>query len=522
MQNNTKPRPLILAPAGSKVSFLAALAAGADAVYCGLKSFSARMEADNFTMEELAPLVGLAHEKGTKVYITLNSLVKPGELEMCGKLLDQLNSQVKPDAIIIQDLAFAALARQTGFAGEIHLSTLANVSFPEGVKKAVKDHDVKKVVIPRELNIDEIKAMSAACPEDASLEIFLHGALCYGVSGRCYWSSYLGGKSGLRGRCVQPCRRVYSQKNQSERFFSCQDLSVDVLAKVLLTIPEISTWKIEGRKKGPHYVYYTVSAYKLLRDHGNEPEMKRRALSYLEQALGRHGTHYNFLPQRPQPPVSVKTHTGSGMLVGSIKGGKQKTFIIPRENLLAGDLLRIGYEDSLGHSISKVTKSVPKKGRLYLKVPSKNVPLNGTPVFLIDRREKGLSDLIRGLEKELARRDPILVKPSDFTVRLPKKGRKPAKPVEMVVRRKAGRGKAGQIPGLWLSTSDSEHLPKKNTIRGNWWWLPPVVWPDDEQKLRESIGSFIKRGGRNFVLNAPWQTAFFPKTKGFKGFPVLL
>jgi putative protease len=288
MHNNTKPSPLILAPAGSRASFLAAIAAGADAVYCGLKSFSARMEADNFTMEELAPLVKFAHGKGIKVFITLNSLVKPDESEICGKILDQLEKHVKPDAIIIQDLAFAALARQTGFSGEIHLSTLANASFPQGLKKAVKDYGIKKVVIPRELNIDEIKEMSAACPEDASLEIFLHGALCYGVSGRCFWSSYLGGKSGLRGRCVQPCRRIYSQKNQKERFFSCQDLSVDVLAKTLLTIPEISTWKIEGRKKGPHYVYYTVSAYRLLRDQGDNPEMKKKALSYLEQALGRH------------------------------------------------------------------------------------------------------------------------------------------------------------------------------------------------------------------------------------------
>jgi putative protease len=203
------------------------------------------------------------------------------------------------------------------------------------------------------------------------------------------------------------------------------------------------------------------------------------------------------------------------MLVGTIKGGRHESFIIPREMLLAGDLLRIGYEDGSGHSISKVTKSVPKKGRLHLKLPPKKIPSNGTPVFLIDRREKGMTDLIRGLEKEAALiKGRKIIPTSDFKLRLPQKGRKAVKSFEMVVRRKPGRGKAGQIPGLWMSPSDLEHLPKKNTIKGNWWWLPPVVWPDDEKKLSELVNGFIKRGGRNFVLNAPWQTAFFARPKG--------
>ena len=112
--------------------------------------------------------------------------------------------------------------------------------------------------------------MAAQCPDDLGLEVFVHGALCYAVSGRCYWSSYLGGKSGLRGRCVQPCRRFYHQKSQNGRFFSCYDLSIDVLVKVMLDIPAIHAWKIEGRKKGPHYVYYTTRAYQLLRDYARK------------------------------------------------------------------------------------------------------------------------------------------------------------------------------------------------------------------------------------------------------------
>ncbi len=122
--------PAILAPAGSRASFLAALAAGAEAVYCGLKAFSARMEAKNFSLNELGALTELAHAKGTRVFVALNTLITPGELEAAGRLLDQLNRYVHPDAVIVQDLAMAGLVRQTGFAGEVVWSTLANVSFP--------------------------------------------------------------------------------------------------------------------------------------------------------------------------------------------------------------------------------------------------------------------------------------------------------------------------------------------------------------------------------------------------------
>ncbi len=269
------------------------------------------MEAKNFSIEELVPLTLLAHNKGVKVYVALNALLKPNDLDTAGELLQQLKRHVKPDGIIIQDLAFVQLAKQTGFSGELHLSTLSNVSFSAALQQVQKSLGVHRVVIPRELNIDEIKAMAAACPKNLNLEVFVHGALCYGVSGRCYWSSYFGGKSGLRGRCVQPCRRIYKQNDQNKRFFSCQDLSLDVLVKVLRTIPQIRTWKIEGRKKGPHTIFYTVKAYRILRDQGTDPKMKKEALHMLSYALGRSGTHYNFLPQRPQNPIRINSQTGS-------------------------------------------------------------------------------------------------------------------------------------------------------------------------------------------------------------------
>ncbi|MEJ2639134.1 MAG: U32 family peptidase, partial [Desulfosarcinaceae bacterium] len=272
-------KPEILAPAGNRAAFLAALAAGADAVYCGLKQFSARMEAKNFQLEELAQLTALAHKKRVRVYVTLNTLLKPDETQEMGGLIATLTGRVGPDALIVQDLGVVRLARQAGFKGELHLSTLANVSFPAAIGWIPGKLPVQRVVLPRELSVDEIKQMAAQCPPGLSLETFIHGALCYAVSGRCYWSSFLGGKSGLRGRCVQPCRRLYRQGDRRQRRFSCQDLGLDVLVKVLAGVPQVTTWKIEGRKKGPHYVYYTVTAYRLLRDHGRDPTEKKTALA---------------------------------------------------------------------------------------------------------------------------------------------------------------------------------------------------------------------------------------------------
>ncbi|MBU4054487.1 MAG: U32 family peptidase, partial [Proteobacteria bacterium] len=337
-----KQKPAILAPAGNKEAFMAAIAAGADAVYCGLKQFSARKEAKNFALEELNRLTRFAHEKGVGVYIAINALLKTGEIQKAALLVAQLEKYVKPDALIIQDLSLVQIARSVGFSGEIHFSTLANVSFPSALKMADQKMGIHRVVVPRELNIDEIKMMAASCSPNLQLEVFVHGALCYGVSGRCYWSSFLGGKSGLKGECVQPCRRQYAQKDQSAKFFSCRDLSLDVLVKVLLNIKEIAAWKIEGRKKGPHYVYYTTQAYKLLRDEAGDPQTKKTAVQLLERALGRPGTHFFFLPQRPYNPVEIQGQTGSGLLIGKITGEQSAVLLKPLEALLPGDLLRIG------------------------------------------------------------------------------------------------------------------------------------------------------------------------------------
>jgi len=505
------PKPEILAPAGNKDALLAALAAGADAVYCGLKSYSARMAAQNFSIDELAALADLARRQGTKLYLTVNTLLKPSELQPLAAELDLVQRCIKPDALIVQDLAAVQIAKQIGFKGEIHFSTLANVSMTQVLNQLPKTFGVQRVVLPRELNIEEIKLMAAACPTDLSLEIFVHGALCYGVSGRCYWSSYLGGKSGLRGRCVQPCRRRYQQERDEKRYFACQDLSLDVLAKVLSGVPQIRAWKIEGRKKGPHYVYYTVSAYKMLRDEGHDPQAKKAALQLLAHSLGRQGTHFNFLPQRPQNPVDTEAPSGSGLMVGVVRGAHDKPYIMPRLALLAQDKLRIGYEDDAWHHTMDLSKAVPKQGKFYFKLFRGRRPANGSPVFLIDRREPALLEQLKDLDSQLAKGAKPVGQKTGFTLRLPPGSPKQPHVWLMHVRRSPGQRMRKTSLGLWL---DIDHPPKlpPDDVKHAWWWLPPVIWPQDEAAWQQSIAQILSAGARRFVLNAPWQMALFHRT----------
>ncbi len=507
-------RPEILSPAGDTASALAAFAAGADAIYLGLKHFSARMAADNFSTLELSRLVDLAHSEGRKVYVALNTLLKPGDLDAAGRLIKRVCLGAAPDALIIQDLGAVELARQTGFTGELFFSTLANVTHPSAVLAAAKA-GANRVILPRELSIDELKIMDAARPEGMGFEFFVHGALCYCVSGRCWWSSYMGGKSGLRGRCVQPCRRMYTQKGKQGRFFSCLDLSLDVLVKTLMTLPGIVSWKIEGRKKGPHYVYYATTAYRMLRDHGDDPQLRKEALEILDMALGRPVTRARFLPQKDANPTAVDGQTSSGLLCGKVTRDKEGRFILkPRFELIARDYLRIGVEDEPWHATMPVTRPVPKGGTLTLGLPRHKTPKNNTPVFLIDRREPELTSLLLEWDKRL---QAAKARP-DAEVAYAWKGGPAAKaqrPLDIVLRGSLPKGrdgksgiKPGTVQGLWLSPRALESVSRTLFARISW-WLPPVIWPDEEEAWQRMVQATVRGGARHFVCNEPWQASLF-------------
>lgn len=509
-------KPEILAPVGDSGALLAAFAAGADAVYLGLKAFTARMESENFSMAELSRLVELAHQEERRVFVALNSLLKPEDLVSAGKLIAKLARDVSPDALIIQDAGVLELARQAGFAGELYLSTLANLTHPASFQVA-KDLGADRVILPRELSLDEVRQCDKACPKGLALEVFIHGALCYCVSGRCYWSSYMGGKSSLRGRCVQPCRRTYNQKGDFEKFFSCQDLSLDVLTKQLMTMPKVVSWKIEGRKKGPHYVYHVVSAYKLLRDHPDDPLARNQAEDILAHALGRPRTKGTFLPQKPRPPVQPGQQTSSGLFVGKVhavgamsKKGRPGYGFRSRQELLKGDYLRIGYENEPWHFTQRVLKPLQKGDVFHLRPPGKKNPKPGTPIFLIDRREPELLEELKTWQAKLDKCQGVEPSSVEFTLQLPVPAR-PAQAMDMTVAwqvaARSGRW-APKINAIWLTQGSLNSAPKA-AVAELWWWLPPVIWPDEEADWRQTVKQALKKGATRFVLGSPWQVAFF-------------
>ena len=197
-----KRRPEILAPVGGEEQLRAAVRCGADAVYFGLPEFNARRSAQNFAAEGLADTVAYCHEYGVKVYITINILVKDSELSAMEKAVDTA-ALAGADGIIVQDLAVARYAKAFWPNLAVHASTQCAAHNSEGVKQLL-EYGFKRVVLARELSLEEIKAIYEET--GAELEVFVHGAHCMSVSGNCYISAMIGGRSGNRGMCAQPCR----------------------------------------------------------------------------------------------------------------------------------------------------------------------------------------------------------------------------------------------------------------------------------------------------------------------------
>lgn len=242
----------ILAPCGSYETLFAALNSGADAVYIGMKKFSARKNAENFSDEELKQAVIECHKRGVKVYAALNTLIYDSEFADFADCV-KTAAECGVDAVIVQDLGAAQIVRDTVPQLPIHASTQMTLNSVCGVKAAEK-LGYSRVVIGRELSDKEINEI--ADNTSAELEIFVHGALCVSVSGQCYMSSIFGGRSGNRGLCAQPCRLDFSCDNR-HNVISLKDQS---LISHLSELEKIESFKIEGRMKRPEYVACAVDA----------------------------------------------------------------------------------------------------------------------------------------------------------------------------------------------------------------------------------------------------------------------
>ena len=245
----------ILAPAGGPEALRAAVFAGADAVYLGGPAFGARANAKNFSREELAQAVEFCHSRGVRVHVTVNILLKDQELEEALDFVRFL-CRLPVDAVLVQDVGLFSLLRERAPQLPLHASTQMSLHTPQGVK-LLWELGASRVVLARELSLEEIREIRQACPVE--LESFVHGALCMSVSGQCYFSALLGGRSGNRGSCAQPCRLPFAAPGGTGHDLSLKDLS---FVKELGQLEQagVCSAKIEGRMKRPEYVAAAVSA----------------------------------------------------------------------------------------------------------------------------------------------------------------------------------------------------------------------------------------------------------------------
>ena len=250
-------KPEILAPAGSMESLIAAVRCGANAVYLGTKGINARRGATNFTFEELKQAVEYCHARDVKIYLALNILISDSERELAYKTVEA-GLSLGVDAFIIQDLGLAKIIHSHFPTARMHASTQCSVNSPEGFK-ALEKMSFVRAVLPREMSLDEIKEIRQAT--DMELEMFVHGALCMCVSGQCYLSAMLGGRSGNRGLCAQPCRLGFSADASRSCDLSLKDLSlIDNINEIAQA--GVVSLKIEGRMKRPEYVAAAVTSCK--------------------------------------------------------------------------------------------------------------------------------------------------------------------------------------------------------------------------------------------------------------------
>lgn len=291
----------LLAPAGTMENFMAALESGADAIYLGGKVFNARAHAANFGIDELREAVRLAHILDVSVYVTVNILIGDTELKDLEQYIKDLDS-ISVDAIIVQDLAVAEIAKRVAPNIHLHGSTQMTAATLDAVR-FYESLGFTRVVLARELSLKEIQHICKHCK--AEIEVFVHGALCVCYSGQCLMSSFIGGRSGNRGACAQPCRLPYElldSKGESvlpkheAYLLSPKDLNYSEHMNELVAAG-VTSFKVEGRMKKVSYVRQVIGTYREILDEASIHENQRKALAsgfnrgfstaYLEDTVGR-------------------------------------------------------------------------------------------------------------------------------------------------------------------------------------------------------------------------------------------
>ncbi len=406
----TSPLPELLAPASNLTAALTAFDAGADAVYAGLEKFNARERGDNFSLDDFAKLVAYARKQNRKVYLTLNTLIKETELNEVVDLLGDV-ARIRPDAVIVQDIGLIRILREYFPELTIHASTQAGAHNSAGVN-LLQSMGIERVILERQVTLNEVRLIRERT--ELELEVFVHGALCCCLSGSCLFSSWLGGWSGNRGKCKQPCRRRFFSQDGNGFFFSTNDLYT------LDAIPElkelgIASLKIEGRLHKADYVRAVVSAYRMMLDaEPNECDaVLPQARDILSGALGRRWSNGFRSEQDFDKVTSTKKLGVAGQLVGRVQSRKKNGFTIALSRPLhVGDRIRVhadSGEDGVSVVITRLTQDGHTTNRARPKKPcfvfcDKEIP-HSAAVFVSGHEEPDLSTRIDGIQPVAATLD---------------------------------------------------------------------------------------------------------------------
>lgn len=329
----------LLAPAGSPKAYRAAVAAGADAVYLGAKSFNARLNAGNFDNKSLPDIVKDAHIRGVKIYLTLNTLIAEKELKEARELAS-FACKEGIDGIIVQDLGLVSVLKEIAPGLPVHASTQMTIHNTDGVK-AAQALGISRVVLARELSLSEIENIIRRTGIEA--EIFIHGALCICRSGQCLLSSFIGGRSGNRGRCAQPCRLPYKIEGvdtSGEYLLSPKDLmTLELMPDIVKT--GVAALKIEGRMKSPEYVAAAVMIYRKYLDLAMADPLQykvdHRDLRILQQVFNRGGFTTGYLKGKDKKLLSIEHPKHWGIPAGTVvtqDGDSRQKFFGGRDNKL--------------------------------------------------------------------------------------------------------------------------------------------------------------------------------------------
>ncbi len=493
--------PQILAPAGDMDALISAVANGADAVYLGLDLFNARIRAKNFTLDNIGDAIRLCHAHNVKVYVTLNIAIYDKEID---SVLDYVNSLfvAGADALIVSDLGIASLIRKYYPDFEIHASTQCTAHSLDGVSFLNEKMGASQVVLARELPKREIEYI--AKNSRAKTEIFVHGAHCMSVSGQCLMSYAMGGRSGNRGECAQPCRLPYKINGKSSYPLSLKDMSLSTHIEEIIS-SGVDTLKIEGRMKSADYVGGTVSVWRRLIDEKRNATKQEKHT--LEGLFSRQGFTDGYFSEQINPKMlgirsdenkeATRSMEASQNQLKKVKIELQGRFILGERSMLrvsCGEKTATAYGDIVESAINApisredIIKSLSKLG---------NTPYEADSIEI----EKSENIMVRVSSLNKLRRDAIELllntkrEPREHTYT-------PKKPTQGTLKaRTAVFSHIEQIP----VNSDyfdvifiyADRYKKDSRINGI--YMPPVILDSEQEQIYAKVQE-AKENGVQYAL----------------------